>query len=115
MSGRRRLTPALLGAVIGSSAVHAASPPPPISDDERRVLLATSGHDLPSPPVADAKSGRQPPPDLDGRALQRWFDEHYGTPSSPPAPQPPAPVDDATDSDAEKRLLEAIERRRREP
>ena len=79
-------------------------------DDERAVLMATRGHVAPkaartSPPHST------PPADLDGEALQAWFDQRYGATPRPSPPTQAQPAMDVSDDEAEAAVLARIRRR----
>lgn len=99
---------ALLGIAIVSLANCASATSQPPGEDERQVLLATSGLSKAASGKIHPPHDRLPPPELDGKALQRWFDEQFGRGTSQPLQQ----HSDVSDAEAEADFLRRIEQRR---
>lgn len=79
-------------------------------DDERAVLMATRGHIAPKT-AGISRPHSSPPADLDGEALQAWFDQRYGASPRPSPPTQAQPATDVPDDEAEAEVLARIKRR----
>lgn len=104
---------ALTLAALTAGTAAQASQARPLSDDERAVLLATRGSDAPKAPHPESQPEFAAPPELDGAALQAWFDRQYGPSKAVPQAGPDVPAADISDAEAEADLLRRIERNRK--
>ncbi len=97
----------VLGATLVMTSLPSLADSTQISTDERAVLRQSSKRDARPRPV-QSPAMEQPPSNLEGAALQAWFDRRYGM---QPAAAPP-PASEVADTDAEQQLLSRIEAQR---